>query len=180
MIRHAIFSLTMLLLLSGCKENADPFDSMGYEAQYMLCFKSDALNIRKARVSFINPYSGSIRGSGEWYGPDIKRVGTRLVYQSSDLVHDGRRFFVGLESTKDQFLVWEFPVSRYFKDTDWSDWKAPVFGMSGELVEHALLIDRATKLPVPKGTDIWFRYRIVKYNRSPAPGEIPLCPGDAG
>lgn len=177
MIRLALFSLAALLLFSG-KTNADVFDDMGYQAQYMFCFKREDLDVQEARIHFVNV--GSSIGSPQFYEPMFKRVGSRVVYPRGDLVHDDREFVVGVQFPKNRFLVWEFTVGRFFKATEWSDWIAPAFSASSGDVVYALLWKKAKKEPVPSGTDMWFRYRIIKYNPAAGYGDIPLCPGDAG
>lgn len=175
--RRAIFPLVVTVLIS-IAGNARALD-MGYAVQFALCFNGDGENIGGTPISLIDPGDGSIQ-SGALYAPMIRKVGARFVYPGSYLVHSGGPHFMTLETTKDRFLVWEFPVGRYFKSTDWSDWKAPSFEISGEYAEFAVLRGKTKKMPKTNGNGIWFRYRIIKYDPFASFGEIPVCPSDAG
>lgn len=177
LIRRRTFSLIVPLLLAsaGCSNALD----MGYEVQFMFCFKANDLGSTETRISLIDPGDGGIR-SGAVYPPMIKQIGASFVYPGSHLVHSGGAHYMSLEATKDHFLIWEFPVGRFIKSTDWTGWREPSFETTGEYAELSILRSTAKRLPAQSGNHIWFRYRIIKYDPFAQLGEIPLCPGDKG
>jgi hypothetical protein len=171
-----IIAIVLLLLLSSAG-NANTYN-MGFEVQFMLCFKGEIKDIDRTPISFIDPGDGAIQ-SDSLYGPMTKKVGTNLMYPGSKLVFSGGKHFIALERIKNRFSVWEFLVDRPVKATEWTNWQAPSFEAFGYDAELELLRGTVKKVKPPHEDRRWFRFRVIEYDPFASFGETPLCPGDA-